>query len=185
MFAHNAMNSNAKAALTIAAIGLAAVFSLTSTTRAQAFPEPAQEQNQEDRQDAPQEDAEVIVGTYDTEVAFQEHPAYEELMKALTDAQTGMQEAQEEGNQEKSQQVQQRYDQIRTQIIEEFRRDVEEAVPEAAEQAGVKVVAIEVVYKDDDVRTKDITKNIVESFGDQEEPEEGGMPQLPQQMPEQ
>ncbi|MFP4434238.1 MAG: hypothetical protein ACOCVI_01815 [Planctomycetota bacterium] len=110
------------------------------------------------------QDASVKVGTYDAETAFQAHPAQKELMKAVKTAQADMQQAQQDQDQQKIQQIQQNFEQTRRKAVEQFEDDISEALPEAAKAAGVKVVAMQVVYKADDVKSVDITGQITKKF---------------------
>ncbi len=109
------------------------------------------------------EEAEVSVqiGTFNSERTLQTHPVQAELQKALSKAQNQMQEAQQEGDQQKMQQIQQQYEQTHDKLIEKFEQDVGEAMPAAAEEADVKVVALEVLYKAAGVQTKDITFEVI------------------------
>ncbi len=125
------------------------------------------------------------VGTYSPEKAFEAHPAQKEMMEALRTAQTQMQKAQQEEDQQKMQQIQQQYAQARQQAVEKFQQDVSEALPAAAKAAGVKVVAMEVVYKADDVKAIDITPRLAKAFEEEEDDGEGreapAVPQFPRQ----
>lgn len=127
----------------------------------------------------------VKIGTYDPEKAFQAHPAQKKLMEAVRTAQTQMQQAQQEEDQQKMQQIQQHYEQARQQAVQKFQQDVSEALPDAAKAAGVKVVAMQVVYKADDVKAIDITPRLAKAFAeaenDGEEREAPAVPQFPRQ----
>lgn len=174
MFQRTASKSTSKFALVVAIMACAAALGIAQGVQAQIFPAPDGEERPEPEAtpQAEEEEPDILVGTYDTELVFQRHPSYDELMEALTTAQQGMQQAQQEGNQEEAMRVQQQYEQTRNRVIEEFRTDVTETVPEAAEAAGVQVVAVEIIYTGDDVGAKDITDELIEAFGGEvEEPE--------------
>ncbi len=119
----------------------------------------------------------VKVGTYNPEKVFEAHPAQAELMDALRTAQNQMQQG-ERG--EEAQQAQAQYEQARQQAIQRFQEDVSKAIPQIAEAAGVKVVAVQVVYKAADVKTVDITPHLVRTFAeDKEDKQPSRAPQFP------
>ncbi|MFW6164409.1 MAG: hypothetical protein ACODAJ_16690 [Planctomycetota bacterium] len=127
-------------------------------------------QAQAPRRDAPgQRKAALQVGTYDPQAVFMKHPAQEQLAKAGQAARTQMQKAQQEGDQEKVEQVQRQYAETRTRFIDKFEDDVADALPDVARAAGVKVIAVQVAYTAEDVRTKDITPHLVKVFSKQDE----------------
>lgn len=104
------------------------------------------------------------VGIYDPQEAFDAHPAQKELLTAAESAQTQMQEAQQQGDQQKMQQIQQQFEQSRARTIEKFQQDVEKTMPTAAQAAGVQVAAVEIVYKANDVQTRNITPELIKAF---------------------
>lgn len=104
------------------------------------------------------------IGTYDKMQAFQKHPAQAELKKIERQANTDMQKAQKQGDQQKMREAQQQYQQKRQQVLQKFEQDVSEAVPEIAKEAGLEAVALDVVYTKNDVKTKDITPELINSF---------------------
>lgn len=119
------------------------------------------------------------VGTYSVQEAFAAHPASKKLDQALAEAQTGMEKAQQEGNQQQMQQIQQKYEQTRSQAVETFREDVAEALPEVAREAGVKVVALDIVYTAEGVRTKNLTPLLTEALPDGSDKDSGEQPRTP------
>lgn len=126
-------------------------------------------QAQEPGQDVParqpkRSEAALKIGTYDPETAFQSHPAQKKLMGARKTALEQMQQAKQQKNAEKVRQVQQQYEQARDQAVQQFDRDVTQALPKVARDAGIKVVAREVVYKADNVKTVDITPHLSRVF---------------------
>lgn len=134
-----------------------------------------------DEAEAPGAEAELRVGTYDPQSVLEQHPAHEELWQTAQSTQSEMQKAQQEENYEKVQQLQQEYQQKRNQILDDFEADIDEALPEVAEDTGVQVVALEVVYTGDEVQTQDITPDLVEELNDnQEDTQEDGAPVSPE-----
>jgi|GEM_PF-5096925 len=119
------------------------------------------------------------VGTYNAEKAFQEHPSQAKLKKATQKAQTELQKARQKGNQQKMQQIQQDYQQTRNQVFQEFEQDVSKHMPEVASNAGVKAVARDVVYTADDVKTKDVTSQLINSFEEYENKKKPSRKKLP------
>lgn len=116
----------------------------------------------------PQKDT-TKIGTYDKQQAFQNHPAKEKLNNARRQAQTDMQKAQKEGNQQKMQAAQQQYQKKQEKMLQEFEQDISEEVPEIAKESGLDAVAREVVYTAKEVKTKDITSQLVKSFNEEKE----------------
>ena len=141
--------------IAVAAIAVVAL-AVTSFARLQA----------QDKSGSDGKAAEVAqVGTYDMQMAFQQYPGREELMKIYQSVKSEMSKAQKEGDQEKAREIQQKLQKKQQEIIEKFRSDVEKAVPKVANSTGVKVVAVQVVYTADGVNTRDITPQIVEEIG--------------------
>lgn len=164
---------------------IVAVAVLVSVT---IFTGPSRAQLQVFQEEAPPADTRtsqvaVEVGTYTPAMAFEKHPAQQEVMEAFQIAQAQMQEAQQQGDQETIQQVQQQYEQKRAQIVEEFQRDVAKVLPEAAEAAGVKVVALQVVYTADDARVKDVTPHLINALNTEME-EKSPLPSTAPQFPQ-
>lgn len=115
--------------------------------------------------DAPDKsEAALQVGTYDVEKVLQSHPAQTELAKAYSAVQEQYQAAQQAGDQQKMQQIQQQYEATRGQVIEQFQQDVNKAMPTVAKDVGTKLVALEVVYQAKEVKTKDITSQLIEAL---------------------
>lgn len=111
----------------------------------------------------------ITVGTYNPQAAFEQHPLQEKLMEKYMTLQPAIQKAQQENDQQKAIQLQQEFEQERMQIIEQFQKDVDKALPEVAEAAGVKVIALEIAYIADDVKTQDVTAHLVEAFTENDE----------------
>lgn len=131
-------------------------------------------------------DAPLQVGTYDAEQAFEAHPAKQQVEQALNTAQGQMQQAQQQGDQQQMQQIQQQFEQAREQAIQQFQQDVSRVLPNVAADVGVQVVAMEIAYKADHVKTVDITRGLAEGLaklsGEQGEVEEA-MPKMPTAPP--
>ncbi len=127
----------------------------------QQRPVPADQQRQTV---PPQPKADIQIGTYDPQIAFEQHPARKELLASLESVQADMQSAQQEGSQQKVQQLQQQFERKRSQLIAKFQRDVTRALPDAARDAGVDVVALEVAYMSHNIETKDITNELIQAF---------------------
>ncbi len=104
------------------------------------------------------------VGTYDPDVAFRRHPVQQTLQMALRTAQSEMARAQQAGDQMLMQQVQQQYERTANMAIQEFQQDVTRVLPEVAAEAGVKVIATDVVYSADDVHISDITPQVIDAM---------------------
>lgn len=133
-----------------------------------------------------QRDAPLQVGTYDAEAAFQAHPAQQQMEQALNTAQTQMQRAQQQGDQQQMQQIQQQFEQSREQAIQQFQQDVSRVLPTVAADVGVQVVAMEIAYKADHVKTVDITPGLTQALaklsGEQGKVKQA-VPQLPTAPP--
>ncbi|MFP4143994.1 MAG: hypothetical protein ACLFV3_02520 [Phycisphaeraceae bacterium] len=172
----------------LAAVAVAGV-TLVGQDGAQAqMPAPQQGSagQQETASGPPADEARVVVGTYQPQAVFQAHPAQEELLESLRSTQEEMQKAQDQGDMETVRQIQQEYDNERQKIVEEFQTDVEQTLPELAEDADIDIVALEVTYRADDVRTEDITSDLVSALSDEEEQPEAEQPEageMPRQLP--
>lgn len=162
---------------------VAAVIGVTLFTGHSNAQLPPLRQTPQAANNAPQPALEV--GTYNANAAFDKHPARQEVLKAFQTAQAQIQQAQEQGDQEQLQAVQQQYEKQREQIIEAFQQDVNKALPAAAQAAGVKVVALQVVYTDDDVAVRDVTPQLVNALSAETEQQQNALPPAPPQMPSQ
>lgn len=107
------------------------------------------------------EQATIRIGIYDAEAAFQTHPAHTELEEATGRIQVQMQRAREAADQAQLLELQQEYKQKQEEAIASFQADVAKALPVAAQVAGVKVVALQVPYRTDDVEVEDITSRLI------------------------
>jgi len=119
---------------------------------------------------------EVRIGTYEPQLAFQQYHGMREFNQRNEELQREAQEAQQEGDQQRLMQIQQELQQLQGQVIEQFYNDVEQVIPKVAENAGVKIVAIEIAYADEKFGDpKDITEKLIrkvnENAGGEPEPE--------------
>lgn len=106
----------------------------------------------------------MVIGTYDPQSAFEQYPARDDMMQQIQQGQQKMQEAQQQGDQQALIQLQQELEKLQQDTIASFYDDVKEALPQIAENQGIKVIAMEVVYTSDDVKSSDVTEQIVKSF---------------------
>jgi len=113
----------------------------------------------------------IAVGAFDQEKAFESYPGREELVKVYTAAQQSMQEAQQKGNQETLEQIQLELQRKQQQIVGQFHDDIGKALPGVAEQLGLKVIALNIVYAAEGIETRDVTLDVIEAIG--------GEPQTP------
>jgi len=150
----------------ILAVGIvAAVTVLAGHATAQLQNPPGEVQNL-----PPQPPAAVQIGTYDVQATFQQHPLQKELMESFTAIQTQLRQAgAREDASEEVQKLEQKYKKIREQIVELFQRDVRQALPTVAEETGVKAIALQVVYTDDDSEVVDVTPDLIKVLSKQNE----------------
>ncbi len=142
--------------------------------------EPQQRDNQRGNE-SKSSPAALNIGTYNTDEVYKEHPAQKQLEDTLQSARKQMQRAQEENDQQKMQQIQQEYQNAYQQAVKQVQQDISRVMPEAAKDAGVKVVAMTIVYKDDNVKTTDITPQLVKAIKeDQKDGENSETPDVPQ-----
>lgn len=120
-----------------------------------------------------QQSAILHVGTYDPQTTFEQHPGFAKLMETVGTMQADAQQAQMEGDEQKMQQLQMQFEQQRLQVMEKFQQDLNEALPQAAEAANVQIIVTEVAYSAGNVKTTDVTAQLVEilakTAGQQEE----------------
>lgn len=106
----------------------------------------------------------LMIGTYDAQSAFEQYPARTEMVQQIQQSQQKMQQAQQQGDQQTLMKLQQELEQLQQETIAAFYNDVEEALPQIAEKQGIKVIAMQVIYTSDDVKSSDVTQQIVKSF---------------------
>lgn len=147
-------------ALVAVVIVATAVVVIASSTPLRAQMAPAG-QGEEEASEQEQE-GDPIVGTYNPQKVFQQYPGREKLMKLHQEAQSEMQGEQD---QEKAQKLQQELQQEQQKIIGEFQDEVKDKLPGVADEAGVKVIAMEVQYTDDDIASQDLTDAVIEAIG--------------------
>ncbi|MEX0744422.1 MAG: hypothetical protein WD118_02370 [Phycisphaeraceae bacterium] len=124
------------------------------------------------------EGGEVRIGTYQPEQVFSSFHGREALMQDFQELQMQAQQAQQQGDQEQLMQLQQQLQQAQQEIIGTFESAVEEAMPEVAEQAGVQVVAIEVVYTAEGIESQDVTTELIEKINEGHEAPEPIVPNM-------
>lgn len=175
-----------RAALAMVAITLA----LTAGLGGVHTPVYGQQQEEQQPATAPteaqpaQDEARIQVGTYDLQYVFRGYPVDEQATEQLSQARNVMLQAHQEGDQQAMMQAQQQMQQHRQQIIQQFEQAVEQALPEVVEQTGVDLVALRVVYQDEDVRTVDIGDALIEAMGGELPEPQPQMTPAPQTAPQ-
>ena len=129
-------------------------------------------------------DEAMIVGTYNPQQVAMQSGLQQKMQGEMAGLQQRMQAAQQEGDQAAMQQIQGEAGQIQERIVGEFESDLDEAMPGVAEEAGVKIIAVEVSYTADDIETKDVTNALIAELNGGEMPQQElsipGLPQSPQ-----
>ncbi len=108
----------------------------------------------------------ITVGTYDQEAIFMQHPANQELQDFYQQVQQQMQEAGQQDPQQ-AQQIRQQIETKRQEVIRDFQSSINEALPGVAEDAGVQVVALQVVYSADNIETTDLTEELTAAVAEE------------------
>lgn len=111
--------------------------------------------------------AALKVGTFDQQAVFQNFPASQELMTLYQDVQQQMDEARRAGDQQKIMQLQQAMETKRQEVVGDFQTAVDDALPAVADNAGVQVIALQVVYTSDDVEQTDLTQNLATAISEE------------------
>jgi len=107
----------------------------------------------------------VHVGTYQPQKAFENYHGAEQMNRKMQELQTQMQQAQQQGDRQRMQQIQQQMQQLQNDTIEQFYNDVESAAPEVARQNGVSIVAVEILFTEDQIDDpKDLTDPIIKKI---------------------
>lgn len=159
----------------LAALLMHAPLHATGPDQAQTQPEP---QAQEDDASAP-----IHVGVYDAQQVFEAYPGRDEGIERLGALAEQAAEAQQAEDEEAFLEMQQRLRAERERIIEDFEVALRDAAAAVAEEAGLDLVAIEVGYHGEAVRTRDITAALIEHWSEQPaEAHEPGEP--PQAAPD-
>ncbi|MFA9479704.1 hypothetical protein ACERK3_15560 [Phycisphaerales bacterium AB-hyl4] len=125
-----------------------------------------------------QEGEGLRIGTYQQDLVFSGYHALGELMQEFQELQMEAQQAQQEGNQEQMMQLQQRLQEAQQNIIGTYESALDEALPEVAEETGVDVIALEVVYTAEGIEPQDVTENLLEKLNDGEEAPEPMVPDM-------
>lgn len=107
------------------------------------------------------EDA-VKIGTYNPQEAFNQYEGMQEFQRRSQELQQQMQEAQQQGDQQRMFEIQNQLQMQQEQVIEEFFEAVEKVVPEVADENGVQIVAVDIVYSAPDIgEPEDLTQKII------------------------
>lgn len=102
------------------------------------------------------------VGTYEPQAVFQNSPHSATLTERLAPLQQEAQQAAQEGDQQRAIEIQGRMQTIQNEVVQEFLSDVEAAIPNVAAEAGMKIVALDVVWVDPELgEPKDISNDLV------------------------
>ena len=129
-------------------------------------------------------DEALIVGTYNPQTVAMQSGLQQKMQAEMAGLQQRMQVAQQEGNQAAMQEIQGEAGQIQERLVGEFESDLDKAMPGVAEEAGVKIIAVEVSYTADEVETKDVTNALIAELNGGEMPQQElsipGLPQSPQ-----
>ena len=147
MFMNPSIRSLTVPALLLAGLALGAILLIGPSTDVQA-------QERQERAAPPA----MKVGIYDQQALFEQYPGSQELMQFYQRVQQQMQEAVQNGDQQRIQQLQQSAEQKQKEVVDAFHEAVEEALPKVANEANVKVVALQVVYTADSVQETNLTR---------------------------
>lgn len=111
------------------------------------------------------------VGTYEPQEVFRTYhrtAAFQQEMQQM--------QQQAASDPQAALQMQQQAQQRQQQLIQQFQQDVDRAMPEVAREAGVQVIAAQVVYQDPSVQVEDLTAAVSAKIneGQAAQGEEGG-----------
>lgn len=133
--------------------------------------------------EAPLDDHEIRVGTFEPQAAFERYHRAEEMSQQMQELQMQMQQAQQEGDQQRMMELQQQMQQMQNEVIEQFYEDLDRTMPQVAEDAQVQIVAVDVVYTDPSIGdARDLTSEVIAQLNGGEdddmldEPAPGGAP---------
>lgn len=121
---------------------------------------------QDDADTAQQPQAEqtsdVRLGTFDPQAVFQQSYGFNELMELSQRLQAEAQQAQSEGDQERLMELNQEMQQGQERIINQFQEEIDRIVPEVARENDFDIIALEVVYVQENIgEAEDITEEVV------------------------
>jgi hypothetical protein len=126
------------------------------------------------------DDEQIRLGTYDPQATFQQYLATTTFHQEMEELQREAQEAQQQGDQQRLMEIEQRVQQMQNRHVQAFYDGVESIMPTVAEEAGVKIVALEIVYADESFsEPKDLTRRVVEQLNDEANAEREPEPDLP------
>lgn len=154
MFKSHSIRNFALPVTLIAGLVIASSFRVNSHANAQQTEEQA-------------DNATLKVGVYDAQALFQQSPDGKELMEYYENLQQEIQKAQQAGDQMKIQQLQQEAEKKRTEVVENFHKSVDEILPDVADDAGIKVVAVQVIYTADEVQTENLTRALADAMDEE------------------
>lgn len=128
------------------------------------------------------EKAELHVGIYDPQRAFQSYHGFHEFNSKMQELQREQAEAQQQGDQQRVMEIQNEMQQRQNETVQQFYSDVEGAIPDVAVKQDIRIVAMEVVWVAPDMDAPiDITADLIESMNQNAQPEQrDGMPGFPQ-----
>lgn len=123
----------------------------------------------------------VRVGTYEPQQVFQSSPYAMQLQERVGALQREAQQAQEEGDHQRAMQIQGRMQQVQNEVVQEFLADVEQALPKLAGEAGVQIVALQVVWTDREIgEPRDLSHDLIAHLtGEADDDERAPSPFLP------
>lgn len=113
--------------------------------------------------DAARDEADGLrVGTYNPQMAFTRYHGMEAYNEFLASLEEEAMQAQQSGDQQKLIELQQRVQRRQNEIVEAFEAELDEALPRVAKDAGVRLIVVDVAFKDDTIRETDLTQQIIE-----------------------
>jgi len=112
-----------------------------------------------------QDDAGVIVGTYQPQQIAQATNFQQKLLQKMQGLQQRMQKAQQDGDQAAMQQIQGEARQMQQNATQQLLDDIKAVAPQVAETTGATIIATDVTYSSDEVTTKDVTQAIIDAMG--------------------
>ncbi|MBX3176946.1 MAG: OmpH family outer membrane protein [Candidatus Hydrogenedentes bacterium] len=105
------------------------------------------------------------IGTFEPGRIAEATGLQQRLSEQIGGLQQRMQQAQQEGDQEQMQQIQSEAQAMQQKAVAEFEASIDKALPAVAEEAGLKLIAVEVSYMAPDITSKDVTDEVIEEMG--------------------
>jgi hypothetical protein len=127
-------------------------------------------------QDTP--DLTIRVATYEPQTVFSQSHLQNELLQSSQRISAAMEQAQQQGDQDAMQQLQLQFRSEQERIVGEFEDGLKEIMPAIAREEGLQLVAVDVIYQQDNVQTRDITQDVVQKMN--ANAPEGSAPAPPQ-----